>query len=497
MANRLCEKLGIEVPSLEDVKDHHAASTYTLMIVALLERDGPMTLEEVAERFEEAGVKPADEALLALKRSRPGHPPIYRDGDIYELDVHDDQLDFLLFRLGLRPPHVPRLKVVREEPEPLPGPETPLSVAELEEAFREGWLRNWSAQRLALAVLDAHGGRMRSSDVVDRLGRLTENHPLRVEAAERWYMNAVLVEEDGWWRVNPDHSSLHLARQAVRERIANHRRREAGWSSPAEIEANQKRAEERSAANAENYARLKRVVVRAFLLDGPVAVSAADVAAREIKTFIGDELKDLSSYLSHYDFIAAENVRPLLRELGFDPGDRHLAELGPPQKTHRLNRRGRTLKITTELLIRGSCGINKPFGNPRKLRRYLEAGQSTRLRRRLESDLKSLFALYQYGRLHGAYRLHWGFVDQFLPLSWVHHDEPGLYSMISIAFEEGLPLEVVSVWAPGWKDPWTRSRLCQVIPGHSKWEKLLIDEEGFIVQQEDVQLARLVLPGED
>ena len=72
------------------------------------------------------------------------------------------------------------------------------------------------------------------------------------------------------------------------------------------------------------------------------------------------------------------------------PGDGRLAELGPSQKTKTLNRRGRTLKITTSLLVRGSCRISRPFGDEKVLHTYLRDGTSTKLRRRLEADAKSL-----------------------------------------------------------------------------------------------------------
>ena len=52
------------------------------------------------------------------------------------------------------------------------------------------------------------------------------------------------------------------------------------------------------------------------------------------------------------------------------------------------------------------------------LRDYLRDGANTKLRRRLEADAKSLFALYQYGRLHGGVRLRWSFLDEMLPGPW-------------------------------------------------------------------------------
>lgn len=75
MDNPYCEALGIKVPVLEELIDLRQANTYSLMIVALLERDGPMTLAEVAERFAEAGIAPAEWSLRSFEAvigSAPG-----------------------------------------------------------------------------------------------------------------------------------------------------------------------------------------------------------------------------------------------------------------------------------------------------------------------------------------------------------------------------------------------------------------------------------------
>ena len=494
MAKRYHELLGIQAPSLAAVKDNREANTYALMIVALIERGEPMSLAEIAARFERAGIEPADEALRSLKRCQPARPPVYRDGDMYELDVHDDELDLWLFRLGLRGPKVPRLEVVRKPPELLPDPETPLTTSEIEEAFRDANLYGWSAQRLALAVLDSHGGHMPGSKVVEVLKQLTKECFLRVESADRWRAMAVIVEADGSWRLDPDHEALRSTRKAVRDGIKKRRRWEAQGPDLAVLNAYRKRAEEQSAAHAAELARLKRVVLHAFPADAPRAVSLVVVATREFTTLVGEEMEILPALLASFDFIAAVNVRPLLRALSFDPGTCRLADLGPPQKRYRLNRRGRTLRITAELLIQGSCGITTPFGDPHKLRTYLDTGQKQRLRLRIESDVKSLFALYQYGRLHGAYRLRWGFVDDRLPVPWVHRDEPTLYRLIQEAKEKGLELEIVTAMPPSWKNPWARPRRCRVLGGDKFWERALVDEDGFVVEERDVQLARLASP---
>ena len=93
--------------------------------------------------------------------------------------------------------------------------------------------------------------------------------------------------------------------------------------------------------------------------------------------------------------------------------------------------------------MQGSCGISPPFGDERKKLEYLRNGKLTRLRRRLEADAKSLFAPYQYGRLHGQVRLCRGFIDERIAAPWVHRDEPKLYPLMEKAYEWSKGLDVV------------------------------------------------------
>jgi hypothetical protein len=216
---------------------------------------------------------------------------------------------------------------------------------------------------------------------------------------------------------------------------------------------------------------------------------------RALTTLLGSAVTEIGETLAGYEIIAAVGVRALLRALAFDPGERRLAELGPPQKTKQIGRRGRTLAITTKLLVQGSCGVSRPFADEAVLSRYLRDGEETKFRGRLEADAKSLFALYQYGRLHGAVRLRWGFEEEMLPAPWDHRDEPVLYDLIRSAGKSGTPLEVVAGSAPGWEDPWARAQRVVVgerEPGYRAW---LVDEEGLPIDSFDVQLARLAEPG--
>jgi hypothetical protein len=144
--------------------------------------------------------------------------------------------------------------------------------------------------------------------------------------------------------------------------------------------------------------------------------------------------------------------------------------------------------------VQASCGIGRPFGDERVLRGYLDSGERTKLRRRLEADAKSLFALYQYGRLHGSVRLRWGFLDEMIPALWVHRDEPMLYSPMDQAHALRVPLEVVVGSAPGWTDPWARARLAWVQTEEIGWRSWLVDGDGRELDRGEVQLARLAAP---
>lgn len=493
--NPYCHALGIPVPHLEQAARVPDANSSSLLIVALLERGEPMTLEEVAARFEGAGVAPAERALASLKRCRPARAPIYRDGNRYALDPHDHDTDLWTFRLGLRPPKAPPLTLVRPEPPPLPPPETPLTVGELDQAWRDGLSGAWSAQRTAICVLDAHGGAMQPEDVLAFVRARSRWTLLSAGSARYWRRGApVRAREDGAWELDPAHDAVRSARQAVRERVATIRRWADLRPDPVVLEAQRKRFERERAEHAERLARMRRVLVHAYPAAAPKAMVLVDVGRRQVRTFLGEEVVQAAGQLAEYDIIAAVDVRAFLRTLHFDPGERRLGELEPPHKTTRLNRWGRTLKITLSMLVRGSCGISRPFGEERVLRGYLRDGKDTKLRRRLEADAKSLFALYQYGRLHGAVRLRWGFLDEMIPAPWVHPDEHTLHDLMSRAHELGVPLQVVVGSAPGWADPWSRARLARVPADESAWRRWMVDEQGYVISEADVQAARLVGP---
>lgn len=403
-----------------------------------------------------------------------------------------------MLRLGLSSPKVAcvgRLTSVAP-PVPVSGPDVVLSALELDEAWKDANLYSWSAQRVVLAVLDAHGGPLDPAEVVAEVSGRTSWHLLREEDTAKLKRRGspVAVMEDGRWAIASGvEDSLMRVRMLVRERITVARQRASMRIDPAVIEAKQVEWERKRAANAAELAKLSRALLVTFPPSRPQAAALLDVGEHTLATFVGDELDALRSRLASYDILGGLDVRTQLRALGFDPEQRRLAELGPPQKSKKLNKQGRTLKITTALLVQGSCGIHKPLGEHERLAEYLAKGELTKLRRRLEADAKSLYALYEYGRLHGAVRLRWGFLDEPIPAPWVHRDEPTIYHLKQSALAMDMPLEVVVGSAPGWNEPWSRARLAHVRPDESGWHSWLIDEAGGVIADADVQCARLAV----
>jgi hypothetical protein len=174
-------------------------------------------------------------------------------------------------------------------------------------------------------------------------------------------------------------------------------------------------------------------------------------------------------------------------------GARRLHELGPPQKTIQMSKRGRPLRLTVDLLARSSCGMTRPFTNTAMLDRLLVEGRDAQFRRRMESDAKALYALYQYGRLHGSLRLLWRNADDMLPVPWVDHDEERIHGMLHRAHKLGTVLEVVLLPAPAWDDPWAR-RLRARPEQINEWRIALLGEHLRWIDLREIQAARVIAP---
>ena len=130
-----------------------------------------------------------------------------------------------------------------------------------------------------------------------------------------------------------------VARDAVRDAI-DRASRQPRRSTPEEVAAIIAQRVGERAAHARELATQRRVLVHAFPARQPEAVVLVDVETRELTTLIGPEVLGVGARVLAYDCVVGVDVRATLRALQIDPGERRLADLGPPQKTIRINRDG-------------------------------------------------------------------------------------------------------------------------------------------------------------
>ena len=343
--NPYCKRLGIATPRIERLVGHREAKLFRLLVAALLEHGGPMPLDEIADRLSAAGVSaPTGDLALSLKKAWHGRDTVHRDPDgRLALNLDARELDFILLVLGLRGPRFVS-PLAKPEPEPeLPAADVPLSEDEIVLAFRDASLSPISAPRPAAAVLDARSRPMAPGEIEEILAGLTRYRARIDPETIHWWRTSKMVRVDDTGRLAIDRTAPDLAamRRAVRklERTAILRsRREEGWRR-AEAERKAWRAEEdhREAAVA---AGLRRAVLRVVPdAASPEAIAIVDVAEHSVRSLTGTELAAAPHLLSQYDVLAGLHVRDTLHALGLDPVRFRLADLKPPQKTWRLNRR--------------------------------------------------------------------------------------------------------------------------------------------------------------
>lgn len=490
--NHYCEVLGIDVPDLDQVWDHREASPYSRLIVALLERGEPMTLDQVAARFEELGRVSAADALKTLKRCRPGRPPIHRTDDLYALDPHDHEADMWAFRLGLRPPRVPPPEPAPPTPSaPPPSLDEPLTPSLLEEAWTHGIPGAWPILTVAICVLDAHGGSMPAEAACAFAVEAGEDHRLRKEAPRHWRAPCPIEVRDGGatWALVPGHPRIRTAREAAIKRLDQVRR----WGPSSTAADFSDRLDRERARRAEESAALRRAVLHVDSASAPTAATLIDVQDATARTWFADDFDELRDRIDDYDVIAGLDVHATIPRLGLEPSTRRrLHELGPPQKSIRIDDGLPVIKLTPDLLIRSSCQIPRPFRLARDAKARPPAKPGRRLASALEHDAFSVLALYHFVLLHGAMRLLWRQWETWLPVTWIHWLDPGINGMQEQAAAAGLPLEAVVGRVLDWSDPWAGAQRVWVRGTiQARTPRLLFDDARRLVEPGEVQLARI------
>ena len=493
MPNRYCDALGIPAPRVEDHIPGGIVKLFHTMVVALLEHGGPMTMDEIVARLEAAGLDTPSGLRVSLAKAWHGNKPVVRNPDgSFALALRSIEMDWILLATHLRP-----LPQVELPPRPAPPP-----IRGDDESFAEDELRlvlRWpysgvSDLRRAAAALDA-AGRPLTGPQLDAFASRVLGEPRigLTRSAGCWRGRMVREGPGGAFTLVAGPEELRSLRRDLRRLVRPLAERAANEAeSLARAEAREAHYQARREREVVEAAALRRAIVRGLPAGaGPEAVGVLDIAKREIRVFSPVEAAAVISVLECYDLLMGLDIRGLLHALGADPDRWQLADLGPPQKTWRLNRAGRVLRLTPDLLIHGTTGVSRPLADPAKVREYVASGDRRRLVRRLEADLKSLHAFYRYGILHSGVRLRWGFVDAMLHAPWFQPGDQSLVDVLRDAAKRGVPVDLVVGSAPGWENPWARARRVFVHAREGEW--LLVEgaaNELPMIPVADVQAVR-------
>lgn len=331
---------------------------------------------------------------------------------------------------------------------------------------------NLNLFQAAIAVLLVEGKPLPLSDLADRVEELgfdsavgDMEHSLR----KAWHGQRPIYRDDAD-RFGLDLGTPEMEHFLMRLRVAT--RPTATRAEPKEraaqvavrIEESRLKQEEEQRSDEEQLASWRRAILHVEPSpQAPAAAVVLDMGERTIETFLSDQRGELQQVLAKYDWLAGLSIRATLTGLGLDAERFRLAELSPAQKTRTLNRQGKKLTITPELVIASTTGISRPLGDPEKIAQYLAERQDTKMARRLESTAKALHAFYQQGALHGSVRLRWGFVDEHLSLGWDNRGEQSLRRTLKQACEADTCVDIVTGAVPGWENPWARVRRVAVL----------------------------------
>lgn len=419
--NKYCDKIGMPAPRVEDFAAKKNVKLFHLVIIALLERGGPMTLDEIADRLEDADVfPPSGDWETSIVKGWKGREFLYRDPDgRFCLNVDSDELDLLLFGIGARKP--------RHEPEPelrLPGPDVPLTQREVEAAVRGG-CRQLTPLRQAAAVLDAFNRVMTAAEIETYLSSLNSYRwRISAETPRFWRSPMIVVKGDGRLELNRNDPDVFGMRQAVRDLARRGLKQQQDKERMERIAAKNREREESETVKA---AALRRAIVHSA---EPGVVGILNADGGPIRVVRGT---DISNALEDFDVLAGLNIRDLLYSLKLDVERWRLADLKAPRKSVHLGTK--VVKVTAEMFIRSSLGIRKPLIGRR------------------EEDLRTLQTYYRYGVLHRQVRLKWRHYDELYPVEWAVPGDPTMSDLLGWAKQHGQKLDVVLAPFSGLKDP--------------------------------------------
>lgn len=206
VANLYCDRLGIPPPSLREVSKSRGRTYLDLLVVALLERGAPMSLEEVVTAVAPLSPHAPSWVRSSIQKAWAGREPVVKDAEGgFTLDLESRHMRRILVRVGLIAPPPPQMP----PPYRPPVADVPLTMDDLRACFWRGCPSGVSDTRLAAAVLDVVDRPMFPIEIAELVGSWSEER-VRPPQLSRYQSKTSLVR----WG---DDARLHLDRSLTRE----------------------------------------------------------------------------------------------------------------------------------------------------------------------------------------------------------------------------------------------------------------------------------------
>jgi hypothetical protein len=385
--NAWCVSLGVDVPDVATVAARKSVfgpvRLADLVVVALIENGGPLSDDEVLQRLREAGIDDTKGDLAKrLKRSLAStQAPILRDhANRLTVDLKSDELNLMLFTLGIRGPRIGAVP----PPPPPPASDGALTPAEVDAAYRGRITDSDTKARFVIAVLDAEQTPMTFAQLQDRFAAYGGGLRRLTDTDLKLFAKRTDLIVDGDVLRLADDADLRRVRAAIRLRAksALDAERRAAQREIWHKDYKQKQLIQKAAA-----ASLRRAVfVATPRPEAPTSIVAFDFAGDARVAFSGPTLAaDFAGWIASFDVVVGVRPHLTLGALGVDfHRFQKVVDLRPTKKTHTVD--GRQLPIVWNAIVDATLGC---ACDP--------------------EDVGTLVAFYRYVLLHGLLRFPaWG-----------------------------------------------------------------------------------------
>lgn len=400
------------------------------MKVALLE--GPMTLEEIAERLTGLGI-PLKHGIESLRKAWKRQPPIRQKVD-GRLELDRDHPDYwrteFLFKDALAAPQAASPRPA--EPVTV-DTATPLRWEELEAAREDAWPFSWSLRRRFMMCLDAHDGPVPMDRLQDDLQRLGQRRPDAVTSSS--YRGAAFTQEpDGRIAIVRSDAEVATVRRLFRswwQGIVEGRNR-AHEFAVTRIEGEQRR-QQTAAEERRRFQAWRKGVVHLHFHGAQVAGCVLLFPEMEARRFPPGHRVALRQTLESLDLAVGFDPRAAYERIDADLEGRRCLDVSPP-----FPMAGRSLSE----IVDDNVGALPPMATPQEYDRLWQDGDAEGLMARLEQDARTIHAWYRLAVMREGVadwvndQVEWWHVE------WNLGHDPTLPETVRRAIEEKRPVTI-------------------------------------------------------